>query len=222
MLRMRVYLPVIKYGDFHVHTDYTDGKNTIREYCQKALDNDLKVIAFTEHVRKNLDYNFNDFLLDIEKTRREFPQLAVLSGCEAKVLNTDGELDAPKDALEQCDIVIGVFHSFKYKDKRNYLLALEAMLKNPNITIWGHPTLFPNEHHLELEKVEIKAMIDICIEGNIFIERNLRYNLPDASFMELAAKRGAKFVIGSDAHSIGELPTIHRLEEEWEWINRMY
>ena len=219
---VRVYLPVLKYGDAHVHTDYADGKNTVREYCQKALHNNLKAITFAEHVRKNLDYNFDNFLLDIEKARREFPQLVVLSGCEVKVLNTEGELDAPENVLGQCEIVIGVFHSFKHEDKRSYLAALKAMLKNPVVDIWGHPTLFLKEHDIKLEEEDLGEIINICIEKDVLMERNLKYDVPDADFVRLAVNKGAKFVIGSDAHSVDELPTIRRLREEWNWINKMY
>jgi len=218
----KVRLSVLKYADVHVHTNYTDGRNTIREYCQRALQNNIEAIAFTEHVRRNLDYNFDNFLLDIERARREFPQLVILGGCEAKVLNTEGELDAPENVLSQCEVVIGVFHSFEHKGKRSYLAALKAMVRNPIVDIWGHPTIYLKERNMKLEKEELSEIINACVENGVLIERNLKHNLPDASFMELALKKGAKFVIGSDAHSVGELPTMHRLEEEWEWINKMY
>ena len=217
----RVCLPVLEYGDVHVHTGYTDGKNTIREYCQKALQNNLEAIAFTEHVRKNLDYSFDNFLLDVEKVRREFLQLVVSSGCEVKVLDTKGGLDAPETVLKQCEIVIGVFHSFKHQDKRSYLTALKAMLRNPVVDIWGHPTLFLREHNMRLEKEELNGIINLCIENGVLIERNLKYSVPDADFIRLAVSKGAKFVIGSDAHNINELPTMHRLKEEWNWLNKM-
>lgn len=215
-------LPVLKYGDAHVHTNYTDGKNTIEEYCQEALQNNLQAIAFTEHVRKDLDYNFDDFLLDVERARRAFPQLAVISGCEVKILNTQGELDAPEDVLKQCEIVIGVLHSFKHQDKRSYLMALKAMLRNPIVDVWGHPTLFLKRHDMRLEEKELNEVINICIESGVLIERNLKYVVPDVSFIRLAVKKGAKFVIGSDAHGVDELPTIYKLKEEWNWINKMY
>ena len=209
-------------GDFHVHTNYTDGKNTVLEYCQKAQENNLKLIAFTEHVRKNLTYSYNDFLSDISQAKSEFEDIKILSGCEAKVLNINGELDAPENVLEQCDVVIGVFHSFKYKDKKNYLSALEAMLRNLVVNIWGHPTLFAKEHNIKLEDDDLKEIINICIKNNVLIERNLKYNVPNTNFIRLAIKGGAKFVVGSDAHSINDLPSLHKLKEEWNWINKMY
>lgn len=53
-------------GEWHVHTCYTDGQNTIDECCQKAVEIGIPLIAFTEHVRKNLNYDFHNFLNDIE------------------------------------------------------------------------------------------------------------------------------------------------------------
>lgn len=209
-------------GDYHIHTAYTDGKSTIIEYCHKAQQNNLKMIAFTEHVRKNLTYSYEDFLSDIFQVKNEFDDIKILSGCEAKVLNINGELDAPENVLKQCEVVMGVFHSFKYKDKRNYLAALKAMLTNPVVNIWGHPTLFVKKHNIKLEEDELSEIINVCVENHILIERNLKYEVPDANFVKLAINKGAKFVIGSDAHSIGELPTMHKLKDEWDWINKMY
>lgn len=212
----------IKCGDFHVHTNYTDGENSVFEYCQKAQENNLKSIAFTEHVRKNLTYNYDDFLSDISQAKSEFDNIEILSGCEAKVLNIDGELDAPENVLEQCDVVIGVFHSFKYKDEKNYLIALKAMLRNPVVDIWGHPTLFAKKHNIPpLGDDILYEIIDICIENNILIERNLKYNVPNANFIKLVINRGARFVVGSDAHSISDLLNIDKLKEEWNWMNTM-
>jgi len=216
------YKNCIRYGDFHVHTDYTDGKNTVIEYCQKARQNNLKLIAFTEHVRKSITYDYDDFLSDISQAKSEFHDIKILSGCEAKVLNINGELDAPEEILDQCDIVVGVFHSFRYKDKKNYLTALKAMLRNPVVDIWGHPMLFAERHNMKLEEDDLNKIINVCIENDVLIERNLKYNLPDINFIKLALSKGAKIIIGSDAHSISELPTMQKLDEEWEWINKMY
>jgi len=157
----RKYKNYIQYGDFHVHTSYTDGKNTVPEYCRRVQDNNLKLIAFTEHVRRDLAYNYNDFLSDISQAKSEFDEIKILSGCEAKVLNINGELDAPEDVLEQSDVVIGVFHRFKWNDKKSYLAALKAMLKNPTVDIWGHPTLFAKKHNIKLEEDELKEIIDV-------------------------------------------------------------
>ena len=64
-------------------------------------------------------------------------------------------------------------------------------------------------------------IINICIKNKVLIERNLKYTVSDANFIKLAVNRGAKIVVGSDAHSISDLLSINKLKEEWNWINKM-
>lgn len=221
MKKWQKYGQYLLKGDWHVHTNYTDGKNTIFEYCKRAEKNELELIAFTEHVRENLTYSYNDFLSDISQAKSEFCDIKILSGCEAKVLNFKGELDVTENVLESCDVVMGVFHSFKYKDKQMYLTALDAMLRNQVVNIWGHPTLFAKKNNIKLEDDILIEIIDICIENDVLIERNLKYNLPDVNLIKLAVKKGAKFVMGSDAHNISELLTMQKLKGEWNCITKM-
>lgn len=189
-------------GDWHVHTSYTDGENTILDYCRQAVKNGLELVAFTEHVRQNLDYDFDKFISDVRLAREKF-DLIILYGCEAKVLSLDGKLDAPKDVLRRCELVLGVFHSFPFNEKQNYLEALKNMLKNPFLDVWAHPTLFARKK-FKLTKDEIDGIIKCCMKNNVLIERNVRYNLPDRRFMNVVKKKW-KFTVGSDAHKISEL-----------------
>jgi DNA polymerase (family 10)/putative hydrolase len=85
MKTWKKYVDYLLEGEWHIHTNYTDGKNTVFEYCEKAVEIGIPLLAFTEHVRKELTYDFNQFLNEIEEAREEF-DLIILSGCEAKVL----------------------------------------------------------------------------------------------------------------------------------------
>lgn len=212
------YQVCLREGDWHIHTSYAHGRDGVYTCCRQAVANGLKLLAFTEHVREKTTYSYDDFLADIARAREEF-DIELLAGCEAKVLDLDGTLDVAEDILRQCDVVIGVFHSFRWTDKRSYLTALEAMLRNPLVQIWGHPTLFAHQNGIRLEDEELARIVDICLENNVLIERNLRYMLPEANFIRLAISKGARFVIGSDAHSSGELLTAARLAEEWNYIS---
>ena len=92
------------------------------------------------------------------------------------------------------------------------------MLKNPHVHIWGHPMLFAHLNNIYLEEAEMNSIIELCIENQILIERNLKYRLPDEGFIRLAINKGAQFVIGSDAHSASELPTLATLSRERQYI----
>lgn len=208
-------------GDFHTHTCYSDGSDTIDAYCQRARINGLTHIAFTEHVRKKLSYNFNDYLSEIAAAREQYPDLTIFAGCETKVLDTSGNLDVQGSVTDSCDLVTAVFHSFPCSDKETYLKALKAMLVNPVVDIWGHPTLFAKKHGLQLNRDEIVDIVETCVRSGIIIEINLKYHLPDLDFLKIARKRGAKFVFGSDAHAVDELLNKDQLVKRWEKITRM-
>jgi DNA polymerase (family 10)/putative hydrolase len=166
------------------------------------VKNGLQLLVFSEHVRRQLTYDYNSLLRDIEDARRRFP-LTILSGCETKVLDLNGSLDVTEYVLEKSDIVIMSFHSFPYGDKSSYLIALIRALQHPRVDIWAHPTLFLKRHGLSLTEEEIRQVTTVCREFNVLVERNLRYNVPDDHFVNLT--RDAIYVENSDAHSVDEL-----------------
>jgi len=84
------------------------------------------------------------------------------------------------------------------------------MLSNPNIDIWGHPTLFAKKNKFTLSYKDILATINLCLKYNVLIEKNMKYNVPDGLFQGIASNMGCKFVNGSDAHQISELLKIGR------------
>jgi DNA polymerase (family 10)/putative hydrolase len=208
-------------GDFHIHTCYSDGADTIDAYCQRAKINELTYIGFTEHVRKKLSYNFSDYLSEIAAARENYPELAILAGCETKVIDRTGNLDAQKSVIDSCDFVTAVFHSFPSSDKETYLEALGAMLTNPVVDIWGHPTLFAERHGFQLNRDEIAGIIETCIRSDIIIEINLKYSLPRLEFLKIACTSGAKFIVGSDAHAVDELLNKEQLVKLWKKIIQM-
>lgn len=215
------YLDRFHLGDCHIHTNYTDGSNTVYEMCDEAKKNGLKIIVFSEHVKKDLSYNYDDLFLDILDSREIFDDLILLAGCEAKVLNLNGELDVPIKVLNNCNVVTAVFHSFEYKSKACYLKALESMLKNPLVDIWGHPTLFAKKNAITLDEPDIENIVDLCIENDILIEINSKYSLPDIDFLKIAMRKKARFAFGSDAHNKNEMLSSQKLGEIQKWIHKM-
>lgn len=216
------YYEMLWRSDYHIHTSYTDGKNSVYEYCQKAKENGLKLIVFSEHVRKTLSYDYGDLLAEIDRARSKFKELKILSGCEAKVLNVDGELDVSDSVLDSCDLVTGVFHGFMYRDKTNYLHALKSMLRRSTIDIWGHPTIFAKKNGIQLDETDIEDIIITCADNNVLVEINMKYKLPNEDFLRTALSNDVKFVVGSDAHNVDELLTIQKLKEVSHWVNKVY
>jgi putative hydrolase len=200
--RLIKYKEYFHTGLWHIHTNFTDGENSIFEYCEYASINNIKLIGFTEHVRKELDYDFDDYIEQIKKARILFPNLIILIGCEAKVLDIEGNLDVSKEVYDKCDLVLGAFHSFPYEDKESYLTAMKNMLKNQKIDVFAHPFLFAKKKSFTLEEVEIVEIIKLCEENEIILEKNKRYKLPSQEIIKKATTLGINYIIGRDIHTI--------------------
>ena len=204
MKKWKRYEKCLLTGDWHVHTTYTDGKNTIFEYCEDAEARELELIAFTEHVRRELTYNFDDFIADVYSAKDKF-DIIILGGCEAKVLDLSGRIDVQKEVLENCEIVLAAFHRWNYQNKEDYIIAVKNMLAKSYVDIWAHPTIIHRKFGFDLSEEEMKQIVKICHEKEVLIEKNARYNLPDENFIMIAEEEKCKFVYGSDAHSINEI-----------------
>ena len=169
----------------------------------------LELIAFTEHVRRNLDYDFDDFVAEVYSAKDKF-DLEILAGCEAKVLDSEGTLDVSEEVLKECEVVLGAFHRFEPIEKKAYLIALKNMLSNPDVDIWAHPTLFAKKNKFTLSTKDIRDISTLSLKYNVLIENNMKYNIPDRVFREIASNMGCKFVNGSDAHQVSELLKLER------------
>lgn len=190
-------------GHWHIHTTFTDGDSSVMEYSQKAADLHIPLIAFTEHVRKDLTYDFNEFLEQINTARQTFSELVILSGCEAKVL-PDGLLDCPQWILDKTDYRLFAFHSFP-ADVEVYFSALCKVIQSGRCDAWAHPGIFFNENPtLFLPDEKLKAIFRLIESDNILVERNTKYHLPPLRWLEIIERMAAniQFVYGGDVHNI--------------------
>jgi DNA polymerase (family 10)/putative hydrolase len=208
MKKWKNYEEYLMSGEWHIHTNYTDGKNSVRQYCKRAAKLGLPLVAFTEHVRRDLTYDFDNFIKEVESAREEYSDLIILTGCEAKVLE-GGRLDVSQNVTEKCDIVLMAFHSF-LNSKRKYTTALKKALCNPRVDIWAHPSLSPNstrrsQSNLTLSDEEFIAAMDLAKKNDVLLEINRKYKVPPQRLVKTAEKRGVKFVRGSDVHNLREL-----------------
>ena len=185
-------------GEWHIHTTYTDGKSSVGDYCKRAGEVGIPLIAFTEHVRKDLRYDFNAYIEEIE-TARDTYDVIILSGCEAKIL-PDGTLDVEDNVIGQVDYPIFAFHSFP-KDLDTCLDALHTVLKNPLVNTWAHPGVFLKG----VSDEESSRIIALLRDNEILIELNRKYDTPPAAWIDLAKRYDVNFVRGSDCHHCEEM-----------------
>jgi len=189
-------------GEWHIHTDYTDGDSKIIDLVKKAEEIGLPLIAFTEHIRPKLTYDFNQFLEDIRNAKKKFRKIEILSGVEAKVLPKKG-LNY-ENYFDVVDYVAFAFHKFP-KKKGLYLKRLKEAIRNEYTDAWAHPGLFFQKNKICLSKKALVNILDMMEKERVMLEINKKYNLPEVSWMNEGREIGVKMVRGSDIHSVEEL-----------------
>ena len=199
-------------GDLHVHSQYTDGRNTIEEMVQAARERGYKYVAITDH-SKHVSVAHGLHPKDIRKQWEEIDKLnerlkgiAILKGTEVDILE-DGRLDWPDEILKELDVrVCSVHYKFNLSKQKQTERIIRAM-DNPYFTILGHPSgrLIQERDPYE---VDMHAIIKAAGQRGCFLELNAhpdRLDLNDI-YCRMAKELGVQVVISTDAHQTAHLP----------------
>ncbi len=202
-------------GDLHMHTNATDGRDTIRQMAEAALARGLTYIAITDH-SKNLamtngldDKRALAHIKGILKVDAEMEgKIRVLPGIEVDIL-ADGALDLDDSTLAQMDIVVASVHSHFNQPIEEMTERVLRALENPHVRILGHPTgrkVLSREGYA----INIDLIIKRAAELGVAVEHNAnpaRSDLNDLN-LRIAKQFGCKIVVDTDAHSTEELDQI--------------
>lgn len=194
-------------GDLHVHTNFSDGKSTLREMVDAARAIGYEYLAITDHtkhatVAHGLDEKRLAKQLDeIDRLNDVLEGTRVLKSSEVDIL-ADGSLDLPDRLLKRLDLTVcAVHYKFNLDAKAQTERILRAM-DNRYCNILAHPTgrLLGERpgYPLDLERVMRGAR-----ERGCFVELNAhpaRLDLDDVH-CKLAKEIGLKIAISTDAHS---------------------
>jgi DNA polymerase (family 10)/putative hydrolase len=88
----------LRNGDWQLHTDYTDGRSSIKEYFDEATNRGCRFLFFSEHVRKELSYDYLAFKEEVYRIGSTY-NVDFAVGAEVKVL-PDMSLDISDSILK--------------------------------------------------------------------------------------------------------------------------
>ena len=218
-------------GDYHTHTKFSDGKNSVIEMARTAKERGLLEIAITDHsfgkiIKRLKRKHFTRLLGEVESARSE---LSVLSGIECNILTTNGLIDLDDEMSKKLDLIllgthVCIFFSLrafltfllpniffriirftpKFQIRHNTKIVKRAIEQNP-IDIFTHPNRY--------FKIDVLEIAKVCAEHGVLMElNNKKISIRPIDFERMTAL-GAKFVICSDAHSIKRIGDTSRVEE---------
>lgn len=198
-------------GDLHVHTDASDGSDSLERMVAAAQARGLKYLAVTDHSRhvgitRGLDAERLAAQMDaIDALNETLAGFTVLKGAEVDILE-DGRLALPDSTLRRLDVVVIAIHTQMGLAEDRQTARLLRALERPCVSILAHPfgrLLGEREPcALDFERV-LQAMRErsCCLEIN---SQPLRLDLDDIH-AKAARDQGVLLSIDTDAHSTDQL-----------------
>ncbi|MGD1153855.1 MAG: DNA polymerase/3'-5' exonuclease PolX [Syntrophales bacterium] len=198
-------------GDFHAHSDWSDGNNTIEEMALAAKDVGYKYIAITDH-SKGLgiahgltEERLKEQVREIRRLNQKFKGFHILSGMEVDI-RADGSIDMPDHILAELDCVVGAVHSSFNQSEERVTRRIIKAIENPHIDIIAHPTSRLIGER-EPTAVDMEAVFNAAFKHKKALEINAmpsRLDLKDI-YIHRARELGVMLAIGTDSHIAGQL-----------------
>ncbi|KJS14506.1 MAG: histidinol phosphatase [Peptococcaceae bacterium BRH_c4b] len=220
------------WADLHTHTVNSDGRGTIRENVEAAVQAGLKAVAITDHGPrgvgigvKNLSV-YRESGLEAARLEEELP-VRVLVGAEANVTGTDGSLDIPAEVVDGLDLLVAGLHPFVRPDHGAEALswlvpnqvarvssfvrerlragntkAMAEAVRKYPVDIVSHPNL--------MLAVDLDELARVCSRYDTAMEINTGHHYNKDDVARAAIRHGALISVNSDAHTpsgVGALST---------------
>jgi DNA polymerase (family 10) len=193
-------------GDLHMHTSWSDGRDTVEAMVTEGHRLGYEYLAITDHspnagTSRTLTIDGVKPQADeIAAMRERFPSMAIFHGCEVDIL-PDGRLDFPDRVLEKFDIVLASLHDSAGQDADHLEKRYMSAMKHPLVTLITHPTnrILP---HRRGYKLDYERLFATAVETGTFMEID---GAPshldmDGALARRALAAGVTVTIDSDSH----------------------
>lgn len=229
-------------GDYHTHTPFSHGKNTVEENTARAKQLRLTQIGIADHGFSHVAFGLRRRQMERYKAECQAASkkygIDVLVGIESNILDENGKADLLEKDYEDFDLYLCGKHVFVWYhgfsscmrygvgnflfDKfgttpSNALVARNTKayvnaIKNNPIDAITHLNYLCPANALEVAKC--------AADYGTYIELNAKKtHLTDEELCEIAAKTSARFLINSDAHSIERIGDKKTVEEQFQRID---
>jgi DNA polymerase (family 10) len=193
-------------GDLHMHSTWSDGRDTIEEMVRASASLGYEYIAITDHSqragssRKLALEEIPEQRAELEMVRRQAPSMRILHGIEVDIMK-DGTLDFDDETLAGFDIVLASLHDPGGQSgpqlTERYLRAIES----PYVDVITHPmgrapAISPG-YDVDFDRIfAAAAETGTAME----IDGAPGHLDMDGSLARRAAEAGVTIVVDSDCH----------------------
>ncbi|HUT59208.1 MAG TPA: DNA polymerase/3'-5' exonuclease PolX [Phycisphaerae bacterium] len=198
-------------GDLHVHTDWSDGVETIEAMAAAAQKRGYAYLAICDHSKSQIQANGLDEkrlaeqVQAIRKLAKTLKGFTLLAGVEVDVFK-DGRLDFEADVLAELDFVVASAHTALSLGAKEATRRLIRAIEHPRVRCIGHPSgrIINGRPGMELD---IEPVARAAAANGVALEINSHYYRLDLRDVHVRAaiEAGARIVINTDAHRAEEL-----------------
>ena len=211
-------------GDLHVHTDWSDGHDSLEAMARAARAMGYQYIAITEHSRGRgiarglTEERLRQQIAEIRRLNEKLTDLRILNGTEVDI-RADGSLDFPDELLGELDVVVAAVHSAMGQDQAKMTERVLEAIRNPHVDVIAHPTcrllyvdVIPDPTFRVLGErepvaLDLEAVFHAAAQAGTALEINAipeRLDLKDIHIMR-ARELGVKLIMSTDAHRADHL-----------------
>jgi DNA polymerase (family 10) len=195
-------------GILHCHTTYSDGKSTVREMAEAAVEAGASYLGLSDHSQSARyaggvsEQGLKLQHAEIDKWNSKSRKLRILKGAEVDIL-PDGTLDYPDAVLERLDFVVASIHTnFTMSEEEMTERVLKA-IRNKYVGILAHPTgrlLLQRDGY----RLNLQTVFRAAAEEGVVIEINANPRRLELDWRELRAAKahGLQFAVNPDAHHV--------------------
>ncbi len=197
-------------GDLHVHTDWSDGGDTLEAMVEGARLRGYAYVGISDHSAARG--------LDPDRVGRQWEAIDALNAAQGDVrvlkateldILADGRLDFEDDLLAGFDFVTASIHSAFRQPAERLTARLLAAIESPHVDAIGHPTGRMMGRRASYA-VDLERVFERAVATGTLLEINgqpTRMDLNDR-MARAAIAAGVGLLIGSDAHSVPGLGLI--------------
>ena len=197
-------------GDTHVHSDWTDGVDSIEAMALAARALGREWIVLTDHspslgITRGLSRERVEAQgAEIARLNARLAPFRILHGTEMEI-RADGSLDYPDDLLATFDVVVASVHTARGQSSDQLTRRTIGAIENPHVDAIAHPTgrIVNRRDPVSLDWPRVFAA---AARTGTMLEVNgsPRLDLDDA-LARAAGAAGVRLTLASDAHRTEEL-----------------
>jgi len=202
-------------GDLHTHSEWSDGRYTIREMAEAAANRGYAFHAVTDHaagagIIESIGLTDEDLREQADEIAvvRDEVDIDLLHGVETNI-EADGSLSTSTDLLADLDVVVASPHSALDQDTETATERICKAIREPTVDIIGHPTgrMINSREGLPLD---VTTVAECAAEHGTALEVNanpLRLDFHGEA-VRAVVEAGGTIAINTDAHGPGAFDNV--------------